>query len=50
VGLDARGRPIVRRGWKTIEQIVAEQRERNLPKVRGGPLGVDIIREDRDSR
>ena len=50
VGLDARGRPIVRRGWKTIEQIVAEQRERNLPIVRGGPLGVDIIREDRDSR
>ena len=50
VGLDARGRPIVRRGWKTIEQIVAEQRERNLPKVRGGPLGVDIIRQDRDSR
>ena len=46
----AGGLGTVRRGWKTIEQIVAEQRERNLPKVRGGPLGVDIIREDRDSR
>jgi plasmid stability protein len=50
VGYDKRGGAIVRQGWKTIEQIVAEQRERNLPKVRGGPLGVDIIREDRDSR
>jgi plasmid stability protein len=50
VGLDARGRPIVRRGWKTIEQIAAEQRARGLPPMDSGPLGVDIIREDRDSR
>jgi len=50
VGLDSRGRPIVQRGWKTIEQIAAEQRARGRPPADGAPLGVDIIREDRDSR
>ena len=50
VGLDPRGRPIVQRGWKTIEQIAAEQRARGHPPANGAPLGVDIIREDRDSR
>ena len=50
VGLDPRGRPIVQRGWKTIEQIAAEQRARGRPPANGAPLGVDIIREDRDSR
>ncbi len=50
VGYDPRGRPIVQRGWKTIEQIAAEQRARGRPPADGAPLGVDIIREDRDSR
>lgn len=50
VGLDARGRPIVRRGWKTIEQIAAEHRALFPEPIAGGPLGVDIIREERDSR
>ena len=50
VGLDPRGRPIVQRGWKTTEQIAAEQRARGRPPANGAPLGVDIIREDRDSR
>jgi plasmid stability protein len=50
VGHDPRGRPIVQRGWKTIEQIAAEQRARGRPPADGAPLGVDIIREDRDSR
>ena len=50
VGYDPRGRPIVQRGWKTIEQIAAEQRARGRPPANGAPLGVDIIREDRDSR
>ena len=50
VGLDPRGRPIVQRGWKTIEQIAVEQRARGRPPANGAPLGVDIIREDRDSR
>lgn len=51
VGFDRFGRPIVQRGWKTVEQVAAELKARypNGP-VLGQPLGVDIIREDRDSR
>ena len=54
VGYDRRGNPIMRFGWKTVEQLVAE-----MKAARGGAdpapqpgisLGVDIIREDRDSR
>lgn len=39
-----------RRGWKTIEQIAIEHRQRFPEPIRGGPLAVDIIRADRDSR
>lgn len=54
MGYDRMGHPIMRFGWKTIEQLMAE-----MKAARGGadpapqpgiPLGVDIIREDRDSR
>lgn len=50
VGMDARGQPIIRQGWKTIEQIAEEHRKLYPEPIRGGPLAVDIIREDRDSR
>lgn len=50
VGLDRFGHPITRRGSKTIEQIAAEHRLRFPEPIRGGPLAVDIIRADRDSR
>lgn len=50
VGLDRFGRPITRRGSKTIEQIAAEHRLRFPEPIRGGPLAVDILRADRDSR
>lgn len=39
-----------RRGTRTIEELVEERRLKYPEPVRGGPLGVDIIREDRDSR
>lgn len=39
-----------RRGRKTIEQIAREHRQRFPEPIRGGPLAVDIIREDRDAR
>jgi antitoxin FitA len=39
-----------RRGTRTIEELTEERRSRYPEPVRGGPLGVDIIREDRDSR
>jgi plasmid stability protein len=50
VGFDRFGHPIVRRGSKTIEQIAAEHRQRFPEPIRGGPLAVDILRADRDSR
>jgi hypothetical protein len=39
-----------RRGTRTIEDLVEERRRKYPQPVRGGPLGVDIIRKDRDSR
>ena len=50
VGFDPRGYPIVRQGWKTVEQVVAELNAKYPGPVTGVPLGVDIIRADRDSR
>lgn len=54
VDYDRMGHPIMRFGWKTVEQLAAEMKAarggaepRHIPGV---PLGVDIIREDRDSR
>lgn len=40
-------------GWKTIEQLVAEREAagwRPDPSLARAPLGVDIVRADRDSR
>lgn len=39
-----------RTGTRTIEEIAAELRARYPEPIRGGPLAVDIIRADRDSR
>jgi plasmid stability protein len=50
VGYGAGGHPIIRQGWKTVEQVVAELKAKYPEPFVGGPLGVDIIREDRDSR
>ena len=45
--LTARG---FRRGTKTIEQIAAEHRALYPEPITAGPMAVDIIRQDRDSR
>ena len=37
-------------GRKTIEQIAAEHRALFPEPITGGPMAVDIIRADRDSR
>ena len=50
VGFDRLGHPITRRGTKTIEQIYAEHIERFPQPFTEGPMSVDIIRQDRDSR
>ncbi len=41
------------RGWRTVEELMAERRAtgwRPAPVPPGVPLAVDIIRADRDSR
>ena len=50
VGFDRFGHPIVRHGWKTVEQVAAEMRALYPRPITDAPLGVDIIRADRDSR
>ena len=50
VGHGAGGHPIIRQGWKSVDQIAAELRAKYPQPFTDGPLGVDIIREDRDSR
>ncbi|MDM0067316.1 Arc family DNA-binding protein [Variovorax sp. J31P207] len=50
VGMGWGGRAIVRRGGKPIEQIAAEHRARFPSPIDAGPLGVDIVRADRDAR
>ena len=49
-GYDRYGHPIIRQGWKTIEQISAEMAVKYSVPVEGVPLAVDIIREERDAR
>ena len=49
-GLGWSGRPVLRRGGKTLEQIAAEHRARLPQPLRGGPAAVDIIRAERDAR
>ena len=46
---------VLRQGWRSIEDLVADLRERrnatgHLPPPDGLPLAVDIVRADRDSR
>lgn len=50
VGFDRLGHPITRRGSKTIEQIYAEHIKRFPEPFTEGPMSVDIVRQDRDSR
>ena len=54
VGFDRMGNPIMSYGWKTIEQVCAEidaQPKETRPVYPPGmPLGVDIIRAERDAR
>ena len=45
-----RGSLSTQRGWKTIEQIATERRQRFPQPVTGVPLAVDILRAARDAR
>lgn len=50
VGHGPGGHPIIRQGWKSVDQIAAELRAKYPQPFTDGPLGVDTIREDRDTR
>lgn len=50
VGYDDGSYPMAQRRTKTVEQIAAEHRARFPQPFTDGPLAVDIIRADRDSR
>lgn len=50
VGFDRRGFPIVRQGWKTPEQVLAELRAQHPEPIHDQLLGADIIRAERDAR
>jgi plasmid stability protein len=54
VGYDRMGNPIIRQGWKTIEQVCAEidaqPKEMRPVYPPGIALSVDIIRAERDAR
>ncbi len=50
VGFDRFGHPIIRQGWKSVEQVAAELRAKYPQPATEVPLGVDIIRAERDSR
>lgn len=49
-GYDRFGHPIIRQGWKTVEQVAAELRAKYPKPVIGVDRGVDIIRAERDAR
>lgn len=45
--------PVLRQGWRSIDDLLADRRERGplaTPPPAGLPLAVDIVRADRDSR
>lgn len=50
VGFDRFGHPVTRQGWKTVQQVAAEMRALYPEPVTDVPLGVDIIRAERDAR
>ncbi len=50
MGYDKRGWPVVRQGRKSPEEIFSEMRAAGETPVPGQPLGMDIIRLERDGR
>jgi plasmid stability protein len=50
VGVDRRGHAIVRNGWKTVEQVVAELSQKFPEPIADQMSSIDIIRQERDSR
>jgi Arc-like DNA binding domain len=49
-GYDRFGQPIIRQGWKTVEQVAADLNAIYPQPIAGQPLAVDILRAERDAR
>jgi hypothetical protein len=49
-GVDARGRPVLRQGSKTLAQVRQELRARYPQAIAAQASSVALIREERDSR
>jgi hypothetical protein len=49
-GYDPDGHPVVRRGWKTPEQVIEELQQKYPDPIPDQLSSIDIIRQDRDSR
>ena len=50
VGVDRFGHAIVRNGWKTVEQVVAELNRKFPEPIVDQMSSIDIIRQERDSQ
>jgi len=50
VGYDRNGFPVVRQGWKTVEQVAAELKMKYPEPIRDQASSIELIRQDRDGR
>ena len=50
VGYDRRGQPIVQRGWKSVEEVLATIRATYPEPCADVPVSIDILRAEREAR
>ena len=50
VGYDRRGQPIVQRGWKSVDEVLATIRAKYPDPVDQGPHSMEILRAEREAR
>ena len=50
VGYDRRGQPIVQRGWKSVEEVLAAIRAKYPEPSTDLPTSIDILRTEREAR
>ena len=50
VGYDRRGQPIVQRGWKSVEDVLATLRAKYPEPSTDLPTSIEILRAEREAR
>ncbi len=50
VGYDRRGQPIVQRGWKSVEEVLATIRAKYPEPSTDLPTSIEILRAEREAR